>query len=62
MINMSSLESKLSVTLPVRDIIEPLTGFTKPPVSIVNNKKSNILIKLVPIALLIGIIAYFIIH
>ena len=56
MINMSSLENKLSVTLPVRDIMEPLTGFTKPPVSVINNKKSNILIKLIPIALLIGVI------
>ena len=62
MVNKSSLENKLSVTLPVRDIMEPLTGFTKPPVSVINNKKSNILIKLIPIALLIGVITYFVIH
>ena len=62
MINMSSLENKLSVTLPVRDIMEPLTGFTKPPVSVINNKKSNILIKLIPVALLIGAIIYFVVH
>ena len=62
MINKSSLENKISVTLPIKDIMEPLTGFTKPPVSVINNRKSNILVKLIPVALLISAVVYFIIY